>query len=112
MFHLSLFLAARPHGVTQDASTDYSAAPQNAIQHAVLWSQKSNLMGLPTDCPQRDERKGWMGDAALSAEEALYNYDMGALYSKWLEEMVDDQRPDGAVPDIVPAHGWWLRDGA
>jgi alpha-L-rhamnosidase len=64
------------------------------------------------DCPQRDERKGWLGDAAVSAEEALYNFDLGAVYTSWLDEMLDDQRPDGAFPDIIPAHGWWLRDGA
>ncbi|CAF5075350.1 unnamed protein product, partial [Rotaria socialis] len=48
----------------------------NQIQHNVQWGQLGNSMSLPTDCPQRDERKGWMGDAALTVNEALYNFDL------------------------------------
>lgn len=97
--------------VTQHSSLLFSHPLLNSIQRAVVWSQKGNLMSLPTDCPQRDERKGWTGDAALSAEEAMYNFDMTALYMHWCEQMVDDQTKDGGIPDIIPAHGWWEHEG-
>lgn len=75
----------------------------NDIQRAVLWGQKSNLMSVPTDCDQRDERRGWMGDAALTAEEATYNFDMGAFYTHWLHQILCAQNPiTGSVPDFVP----------
>jgi len=51
----------------------------NKVQSAILWGQADNLMSVPSDCDQRDERKGWMGDAQLSSEEALFNYDMPAF---------------------------------
>lgn len=51
----------------------------NDIQSAVLWGQADNLMSIPTGCDQRDERHGWMGDAQLTAEEAMFNFDMPAL---------------------------------
>ena len=50
----------------------------------VMWGLKSNFMSVQTDCNQRDERKGWMGDAALTAEAAVLSYDMGAFYTHWL----------------------------
>jgi len=78
----------------------------NSIHKLVIWSQVSNLMSIPTDCPQRDERLGWMGDAQLSSEEALYNFDMAAFYTKWLRDIRVAQKEDGSVPDIAPVH--WL----
>jgi len=77
----------------------------NKIQHGVVWGQKSNLMSLPTDCPQRDERRGWMGDAALTSEEALLNFEMSALYTHWLNIIVDDQGARGYVSNTVPNLG-------
>ncbi|CAF4994020.1 unnamed protein product [Rotaria sp. Silwood1] len=74
----------------------------NQIQHNIQWGQLSNLMSLPTDCPQRQERKGWLGDAALTVNEALYNFDLIKLYINFLHSIVDNQGPDGAVPDTVP----------
>lgn len=79
----------------------------NSIHKNVLWGQLSNLMSIPTDCPQRDERMGWMGDAQLVAEEAIYNFDMVGFYTKWLEDIGDSQSEDGSVPDVVPAY-WSL----
>jgi len=76
----------------------------NSIHKNVLWGQLSNLMSIPTDCPQRDERMGWMGDAQLVAEEAIYNFDMAGFYTKWLEDISDSQAEDGSVPDVVPAY--------
>jgi alpha-L-rhamnosidase len=61
-------------------------------------------MSLPTDCPQRDERQGWLGDAHLSAEEAILNFDMAAFYSHFLEEIRLAQKEDGSLPDAVPPY--------
>ena len=76
----------------------------NRIHANVLWGQLSNLMSIPTDCPQRDERHGWLGDAHLSAEEAIFNFDMAAFYSKFLEDIRLAQRGDGSLPDVVPPY--------
>ncbi|MGQ9691254.1 MAG: family 78 glycoside hydrolase catalytic domain [Thermoproteota archaeon] len=78
----------------------------NAIQRNIVWGQLSNLMSIPTDCPQRDERMGWMGDAHLSAEEAIYNFWMPAFYEKWVRDIITSQNEDGSVPDVVPPH--WI----
>jgi alpha-L-rhamnosidase len=59
----------------------------NAIHSNILWGQRSNLMGAPTDCPQRGERMGWLGDAQLTCEEACCNFDMAAFYRKYLEDI-------------------------
>lgn len=72
-----------------------------ATNHAYL----SNLMGYPTDCPQR-EKNGWTGDGHLAIETALYNYDGITVYEKWLGDHRDEQQPNGVLPDIIPTHGW------
>ncbi len=74
----------------------------NQIQHMIYWGQLSNLMSIPTDCDQRNERQGWMGDAQVSAEEAMMNFDMAAFYTNFIRDIHDSQHPDGAVPDTVP----------
>lgn len=74
----------------------------NKIHKMVLWSQVSNLMGIPTDCPQRDERMGWLGDSSLVAEESIMNFDMYGFYKKWLDDIRDSQLEDGEIPDVVP----------
>jgi len=76
----------------------------NRIHRHVLWGQRSNLMSIPTDCPQRDERHGWLGDAHLSAEEAILNFDMAAFYAKFLDDLRDAQGRNGSLPDFVPAY--------
>lgn len=76
----------------------------NRIHRNVVWGQLSNLMSIPTDCPQRDERHGWLGDAHLSAEEAVFNFDMAAFYSKFLEDIRLAQKDDGSLPDVVPPY--------
>lgn len=77
----------------------------NQIQKIVHWGQKSNLHSVPTDCPQRGERQGWLGDAQLSAEEAMFNFDMAAFYSNFIRDIRDVQDPDGTITDTVP-HTW------
>lgn len=68
-------------------------------------SYLSNLMGYPTDCPQR-EKNGWTGDAHLAIETALYNFDGITVYEKWLADHRDEQQPNGVLPDIIPTGGW------
>ena len=65
----------------------------------------SNLMGLPTDCPQR-EKNGWTGDGHFAIESALYNFDAITVYEKWLADHRDEQQPNGVLPDIIPTGGW------
>jgi len=79
----------------------------NQIHHNIIWGQLSNLHSIPTDCPQRDERLGWMGDGHLTAEEAIYNFDMASFYTKWLNDIKDSQKEEGWLPDVVPAHWDW-----
>lgn len=65
----------------------------------------SNLMGYPTDCPQR-EKNGWTGDGHFAIETALYNFDGITVYEKWLNDHKDEQQPNGVLPDIIPTGGW------
>lgn len=74
----------------------------NGIQHMFVWSIKTNLASVPTDCDQRDERLGWMGDAHLSAQTAILNFDMAAFYTNFLRDIHDAQGSQGEVPNIVP----------
>jgi alpha-L-rhamnosidase len=76
----------------------------NKVHRNVLVGQLSNLMGIPTDCPQRDERHGWLGDAHLAAEESMFNFDMAAFYRKFLADIRHAQKEDGSLPDVVPPY--------
>jgi len=80
----------------------------NDIQRIILWGQKTNLHSIPTDCDQRDERMGWMGDAQVTAEEAMMNYDLAAFYTNFLRNIGDVQGEDGSITDTVP-HIWGSR---
>ncbi len=80
------------------------------IHAAVRLATLGNWHGMPTDCPHR-EKNGWTGDAALSAEQALLNFDPSRAYRKWLRDMTDCQRPDGRMPGIVPTGGWGFEWG-
>jgi alpha-L-rhamnosidase len=82
----------------------------NQIQHLIHWGQLSNLYSIPTDCDQRDERMGWMGDAQATVEEAMMNFDMAAFYTNFIRDMRDAQKPDGGIPDTVPQRGDWPTD--
>lgn len=77
----------------------------NKIQHNTRWSYISNFHHMPTDCPQR-EKNGWTGDAHLAAETGLYNYDTASSYTKWIQDIQDEQKPEGEIPGIVPTAGW------
>ena len=76
----------------------------NQIHTNIIWGQLSNLMSIPTDCPQRDERNGWMGDAQLTVEEAIFNFDVARFYSKYLRDIILCQKEDGSLSDVVPPY--------
>ncbi len=83
----------------------------NKIQKATLWSYRGNFVnGVPTDCPHR-EKNGWTGDAQLAVEQAQYNWENTACYEKWIHDLLDEQRPDGNLPGIVPTSGWGYQWG-
>lgn len=77
----------------------------NKIWQNTRWSYLSNLQSIPTDCPHR-EKNGWTGDAHLAADTGIYNFDGGAFYTKWLNDLQDEQREDGALPGVVPTGGY------
>jgi len=81
----------------------------NRLFKNIVWTQRANFLDLPTDCPQRDERFGWMGDAQIYAHCATLNADVAAFYTKWLREVMESQRPSGTFPGYAPypfQHGW------
>ena len=79
-----------------------SHAKLNQLQHNILWGQKGNFIEVPTDCPQRDERLGWMGDAQVFAPTATFNMDVAGFFNRWMIDVGDAQLPDGAYTDVVP----------
>jgi alpha-L-rhamnosidase len=79
-----------------------SSALLNQLEHNIIWGQKGNFLDVPTDCPQRDERLGWTGDAQVFASTASFNFDTAAFYTKWLRDLALDQEDDGAVPFVIP----------
>ncbi|MGH9104431.1 MAG: glycoside hydrolase family 78 protein, partial [Acidimicrobiales bacterium] len=78
----------------------------NKLYSNIDWSQRANFISVPTDCPQRDERLGWLGDAQIFARAAAYNRDVAAFFSKWLDDVADAQLPSGAFPDFAPRLGY------
>jgi alpha-L-rhamnosidase len=74
----------------------------NQLEKNIIWGQKGNFLDVPTDCPQRDERLGWTGDAQAFAPTASFNFETAAFYEKWLKDLALDQQDDGAVPYVIP----------
>ncbi len=74
----------------------------NQLQHNIVWGQKGNFLDVPTDCPQRDERLGWTGDAQVFSRTAALNMDVAGFFTKWLGDVAADQYEDGSVPFVVP----------
>ncbi len=74
----------------------------NQLQHNIQWGQMGNFLDVPTDCPQRDERLGWTGDAQVFSPTACFNRDAATFYTKWLKDMAFDQLPDGRIPHVIP----------
>lgn len=74
----------------------------NKLHNNILWTQRANFIDIPTDCPQRDERLGWTGDAQVYVRTATLNTDVQAFFSKWLVDLTDGQRADGQFPMVAP----------
>jgi alpha-L-rhamnosidase len=74
----------------------------NQLQHNIQWGQKGNFLDVPTDCPQRDERLGWTGDAQAFSRTAAFNMGVNSFFAKWLKDLSADQYPDGGVPFVIP----------
>ncbi len=74
----------------------------NQLQHNIQWGQKGNFLDVPTDCPQRDERLGWTGDAQVFSMTAAFNFDVAPFYTKWMRDLAADQLPNGVVPHVIP----------
>lgn len=74
----------------------------NRLWANIFWTQRANLMSSPTDCPQRDERLGWMGDILAFAQNGYYNMDLAGFFTKWLPDVRDAQADDGRYPDFAP----------
>lgn len=79
-----------------------SAPLLNQLHHNILWGWKGNAVDVPTDCPQRDERLGWTGDAQVFIGTAAYLMGVGPFFRKWLRDLASDQRSDGGVPYVIP----------
>src|SRR6185312_5873491 len=77
----------------------------NAVHRNVVWGLRGGLVGIPHDCPQRDERLGWTADAAAMAPSALFLGATAPVFEKWLVDLADAQLPSGAYPDIAPRIG-------
>ena len=84
----------------------------NRLHENVVWGMRGNFVGLPTDCPQRDERLGWTGDIAVFAPTATYLYDCAGLLQSWLRDLAAEQRDDGTVPWVIPDSLEWLLPAA
>lgn len=74
----------------------------NQLLSNIFWSQRDNFLSVPTDCPQRDERYGWLADAQVFWPTAGYFMDVSAFLTKWMRDIADGQSPDGAFPDVAP----------
>ncbi|MES2438298.1 MAG: family 78 glycoside hydrolase catalytic domain [Verrucomicrobiota bacterium] len=77
----------------------------NQLQSNIEWGQRGNYLSVPTDCPQRDERLGWMGDAQVFVRTATFNADVAAFFTKWLVDVTDSQEPSGRFDDVAPFAG-------
>jgi alpha-L-rhamnosidase len=89
-----------------------SNADLNQLQRNIQWGQRGNFLSVPTDCPQRDERLGWTGDAQIFAATALFNMDSGRFLRKWLDDVVDAQGESGVITVVAPAIDIGFREGS
>lgn len=90
---------------------DSSSPLLNQLFKNIIWGQKGNFLDIPTDCPQRDERMGWTGDAEVFCKTATYNFNVENFFDKWLSDLMLDQKEDGLVPSVIPQY-WedeWTR---
>jgi alpha-L-rhamnosidase len=78
----------------------------NQLYSNITWGQRGNFLSVPTDCPQRDERLGWTGDAQIFARTASYNMNVSRFFTKYMQDVIDCQQPSGAFTDVAPDAGW------
>ena len=93
----AIYSAAPPAG-----SFECSNPMVNQLYKNLTWSQRGNYLSVPTDCPQRDERLGWMGDAQIFIRTGTFNMDIAAFFAKWMRDVADAQSDEGAFPDFAP----------
>ena len=93
----AVYSAAPPAG-----KFECSSSMVNQLYSNLTWSQRGNYLSIPTDCPQRDERLGWMGDAQIFIRTGSFNMDVAAFFTKWMSDVVDAQSDEGAFPDFAP----------
>ncbi len=86
---------------------DSSSTLLNKLFSNIIWGQRGNFLDVPTDCPQRDERQGWTGDATVFCKTASYNYDVERFFEKWLTDLRLDQGKKGNIPNIIPQTVCW-----
>ncbi|WP_400073830.1 glycoside hydrolase family 78 protein [Zobellia russellii] len=88
--------------ITPTGSFTTSDPMINQLQSNIQWGQRDNFLDIPTDCPQRDERAGWTGDAQVFSMTAAFNFDVATFYTKWLKDLALDQHDNGSVTNVVP----------
>ena len=88
--------------MNQSGTFSTSNPDLNQLQSNIIWGQRGNFLDVPTDCPQRDERLGWTGDAQAFCRTAAYNMNVNNFFSKWLKDLAADQFDDGNVPVVIP----------
>ena len=94
------------HSTSPDAGAFACSDPSlTQLMRNIVWTQRANLMSSPNDCPQRDERFGWMGDIQSFSQTAIFNMDMAAFFTKFAQDIRDDQADDGRYPDFAPHPG-------
>ena len=101
------------HVCTSVASAgDFSCSSDliNHVHRNIPWPQVNNMHSIPTDCPNR-EKLGWAGDAHVTAEEAIYNFNCPRFYTKYVHDLFDSGGADGSVPSIAPTYGWGANGG-
>ncbi|HTE62509.1 MAG TPA: family 78 glycoside hydrolase catalytic domain, partial [Solirubrobacteraceae bacterium] len=86
----------------QVSELDTSSDLVDQLHSNIVWGQRGNFLSVPTDTPARDERMGWTGDINVFARTAVYNMDSQAFLTKWLQDLRDTQREDGALPGVAP----------
>lgn len=102
-FSADNFKALVVYSEMESTGTFYTSNKElNQLQHNIVWSMKGNFLDIPTDCPQRDERCGWTGDAQIFCRTASYLMNTYAFFSKWLKDVAADQTVEGGVSHIVP----------
>jgi alpha-L-rhamnosidase len=94
------------HSATPPAGSFECSSPMvNKLQSNIVWGQRGNFLSIPTDCPQRDERLGWMGDAQIFVRTASFNMDVSSFFEKWMVDVEDVQSAEGAFSDVAPLFG-------